>query len=222
PCSNEAPKRQSWIRMDASLSVDSKRALPDATAMSRTFGLLLALALLANAVSAEERPQGLLWHRSGHPATLPLQVKTDAGLDYLLHLRDVETGRIVLAAYIRGGEFFRVLTPPGLFDVMFFYGEEWRGEASMFGPETQSITLDQPLTFGASVRRKHGHLIDLRDSGEIAVREFALCQRLALDPDSLRYRLHPEDRSYARSGPRPFPPSRFAFRRYELQSRVCE
>lgn len=153
--------------------------------MHRSLVSFVILLCLATPGMAGERPKGLLWNRSGLAATLPLQVRTDPEADYLVRLRDVETEQIVLAAYIRGGEFFRVLVPPGQYDVLFASGETWRGEDALFGPETQSFILDDPLSFGATVSRKHGHSIDLRAETGIAVRDFALCQRFALDFNSL-------------------------------------
>jgi hypothetical protein len=88
------------------------------------FLLVLVLALPALSAFAEERPQGLLWNRSGLPATIPLQIKTNAGVDYFLTLRDVERDRVVLAAYVWGGEFFQVLVPPGRFELVFASGDD--------------------------------------------------------------------------------------------------
>lgn len=181
--------------------------------------LLLGLICLASAAATQERPQGLLWNRSGMAATLPLQVKTDAGRDYLLHLRDVDTGRAVLAAYIRGGAFFRVLAPPGTFEVVFYSGEIWGGEAALFGPETRRIMVDRPLTFAATISRRNGHLIDLRKGADTVVEDFAICQRLALDPDSLR---RPDETARADGdGLRSRSPD-FVRRRYDVRSRVCD
>lgn len=140
----------------------------------------------------------------------------------MLHLRDAETGKIVLAAYIRGGEFFRVLVPPGSFELMFSYGKEWKGEAALFAPETQSFILDQPLTFGASVRRKNGHLIDLSEGGDIVVRDFAICQRLAPDPKSQRYRRDRVGELHVYPGLGFFRPPKPVLKRYKLQSHVCD
>ncbi len=196
--------------------------MTNATGMSRPICLLLALGLFACPVAAQQRPQGLLWHRSGLAATLPLQIKTEAGADYLLHLRDIETEQIVLAAYIRGGEFFRVLVPPGSFELMFSFGRNWQGEVMAFGPETQSLTLDQSLTFSATARRKNGHLIDLTDGGDIVVRDFAFCQRLARDPRSLRRPHRPVGTLRARPALEPFPPQKLVVPRYELRSHVCD
>ena len=91
----------------------------------------------------------------------------------------------MLAAYIRGGEFFRVLVPPGSFELQFAFGKNWKDEDALFGPVTQHFVLDHPLRFGATVTRKLGHLIDLKDETEVAVRNFNFCQRQSLALESL-------------------------------------
>lgn len=188
--------------------------------MWHVIGLCMVWLALAVPGGAEERPEGLLWNRSGLPAGLPLQVKTAAGADYLLYLRDTGTGRDVLAAYLRGGEFFRVLVPPGRYQLHFASGTDWQGEAALFGPGTRRFVLDPPLAFGASVARKAGHLVDLRDLRDITTRDLAICQRLVLDPDSLNWPWPPIWQPggwLPPEGPRDYPVPR-----YDLVSRICE
>ena len=60
-------------------------------------------------------PAGLMWNRTGLPAVFPLQVKTPPGQDHVLTLIDADTGTDALAAYIKGGAFFKVLVPPGTY-----------------------------------------------------------------------------------------------------------
>jgi hypothetical protein len=182
----------------------------------------LALVLSAAAGKAEERPEGLLWNRSGLAATLPLQVKTSPGADYLLRLRDVETGRKVLAAYVRGGEFFRVLVPPGRYDLIFASGIDWQGEAKLFGPDTQHFVLDPALSFGAKVTRKEGHLVDLRNRESITIRDVAICQRLALDPKSLEHTNWLAGKRRARAEDVPRLPPQYPILRYDLWSQFCD
>ena len=120
---------------------------------------------LGTAYAENERPAGLLWNQTGLPAVFPLQIKTTPGADYLVILSDVESNTEVLAAYARGGEFFRVLVPPGEFDIRIYYGTDWQGEEERFGTgaETGTITLPDPLRFSVKgYDRKSGHLIDLR------------------------------------------------------------
>lgn len=135
---------------------------------SLVVAIMSAVCLLAlGPVNADsDRPAGLLWNRTGLPAVFPLQIKTTPGADYLVMLSDSSTNEEALAAYARGGEFFRVLVPPGLFDIQIYYGTNWRGEEERFGtgPETGTITLPDPLLFSVKgLDRKSGHLIDLRD-----------------------------------------------------------
>ena len=117
--------------------------------------------------ASPDRPEGLLWNRTGIPATLPLTVETAPGADYYLRLRDSQTGEMALAAYIRGGEAFRVLVPPGRFDVLFDAGQGWQGETALFGAETRRLTLAGPLSFSAGLSRRAGHYVDLTDPAGI-------------------------------------------------------
>lgn len=188
--------------------------------MWRALGFCLVWLAFGVPGGAAERPLGLLWNRSGLPARLPLQIKTAAGADYLLHLRDVQNGRDVLAAYVRGGGFFRVLVPPGRYELQFASGTDWQGEAALFGPGTRRFVLVPPLTFAASVTKKEGHLVDLRDLADITTRGFAICQRFVLDPDSLNRPGPPiwQPGTWLPSdGPREYPVPR-----YDLVSRICE
>lgn len=188
--------------------------------MWRCLASALLAVLLAAPGGADERPQGLMWNRSGLPARLPLQIKTAAGADYLLHLRDTGTGRDVLAAYLRGGEFFRVLVPPGRFELHFASGTDWQGEVALFGPKTRRFVLDPALSFGASATKKAGHLVDLRDLGDITTRDFAICQRFVLDPDSVNQPWPPiwqPGTWLPPEGPREYPVPR-----YDLVSRICD
>lgn len=180
---------------------------------------LFLLVMLAAPVAAGTRPEGLMWNRSGLPLTLPLQVKSDAGGDHYLRLVDPAAGQAVLAAYVRGGEIFRVLVPPGRFVLEIASGRDWQDEDALFGPQTVQVTLEPPLVFGAQgVARKSGALLDLRGD-QVTVRGFGLCQRFMLDPDSLAgswARAHPTDL---------LPPperERFAVPRYTLRARVCD
>lgn len=153
--------------------------------------LLVLVAQGAWAESSGPRP-GLMWNRTGLPAVFPLQVKTRVGQDYVLLLSDAQTGADVLAAYIEGGQFFRVLVPPGTFMVRFASGVTWQGEDAMFGRhgETQVIKMPEPLTFEVvGLRVKAGHLIDIRDvspgeTAQLTHGPVRICQRVRLLPDA--------------------------------------
>jgi hypothetical protein len=151
--------------------------------------LLGAAAPAAAAGSAPhpDPPAGLMWNRSGLPAVFPLVVKTAPGPDYMLTLIDTGTGKPVLAAYIDGGAFFRVLVPPGTFRLRFASGQTWRGEEELFEPgdSTEMFELDTPLTFETrGLGTKAGHIIDLTGSapgrlaeaGNIKRKDQFICQ----------------------------------------------
>ncbi len=131
-------------------------------------------------------PAGLLWLRSDLPAVFPLQVKTAPGRDYHLTLTDTATGKDTLAAYIRGGAFFRVLVPPGRYSARFALGTVWKGADALFGAATKMHELSEPLRFGTrGIGRKAGHLVDLRgliDTRQaVKTRSLSICQSVRLD-----------------------------------------
>lgn len=142
-------------------------------------------------VADEPRPRaGLMWNRTGLPAIFPLVVRTLPGRDFFMVLTERATGTPALAAYVRGGAFFRVLVPPGTYDVTFAHGTGWRGEDALFGPgrETGIYRLDRPLSFEVvGLSRKQGHLIDLSRvfaEGEVSAmhRPLSICQRVVDRP----------------------------------------
>lgn len=152
--------------------------------MRRPFALLLMIVLVLPAF-AQDRPRaGLMWNRSGLPATLPLVVRTMPAQDYVVFLAPVDGGNPVMAGYIHGGTFFRLLVPPGTWDVRFAHGRDWQGEEALFGPQTEWTRVEKPMTFGASVARKHGYIIRLIErEGKMQVVSAGpldLCQALTL------------------------------------------
>ncbi|AQS48391.1 hypothetical protein BMG03_11730 [Thioclava nitratireducens] len=185
------------------------------------WGLLLLV--LASQATAEERPQGLLWSETDLPRTMPLQIKSAPDRDLYIVLRDAMTGQDVMGAYAQGGEFFRLLVPPGRFELQVALGpaEDWKGGATLFGPDTERLRLDPPLDFGVTgFARKGGHLVDLSDLGAIAQKSLGICQRLALDFDSVT--TAPEA---VRPGVKPRDPMEipeFPVPKYRRVDRICD
>lgn len=153
-------------------------------------GLMLGALLLPSPDAAAEGGSpprtGLLWRQGGLPAVFPLQVRTAAGQDHYLTLNDSDTGQPVLAAYIRGGDFFRVLVPPGRYELNFASGLRWQDEERLFGSQTLSFRIDAPLIFETrGIGTKAGHIVDLRALGDtgiaVAVTPLSICQRFGPD-----------------------------------------
>jgi len=185
--------------------------------------LLAGPALAQDRAEGLARPQGLLWSDTELPRTLPLQVKTAEGRDYYFVLRDVATGRDVIGAYAQGGAFFRLLVPPGLYELQIASGQEadWQGRAGLFGAQTQRFVLEPPLGFGVTgYARKGGHLVDLRNLGAIAQTSLGICQRLVLDPESVR--VAPDAPMPGVSPRDPLEIPEFKVPRYREVSRICD
>ncbi len=165
-----------------------------------TIAALMITGAAAWAEDAVDRPNGLMWNRTGLPAVFPLLVKTDPGRDYVIVLQEVSDGSHDLAAYARGGETLRVLVPPGTFMVIVQYGEVWQGDDQGFGfgSDAGVMTLPDPLTFRVQgLSQKNGHMIDLRgmigaENPEVIVEARALCQARSTYRES---RIDPLDRS---------------------------
>ncbi|WP_222869568.1 hypothetical protein ROLI_000840 [Roseobacter fucihabitans] len=179
------------------------------------FGVCFGLVVLPAAARSQETAEpraGLMWHHSGLPAVFPLQLRTPPGSDYYVRLFEPETDRAVLAAFMKGGSFFRVLVPPGRYDLRFAWGETWIDERELFGAgnRTRLFALDQPLRFAIrDFATKAGHLVDITFSDDaqevqVAVTAQFICQgaRIASFPrlqppfedgDPYRFRIPDDD-----------------------------
>ena len=183
-------------------------------ALGAALGALL-LILAALPLRADE--SGLLWNRSGLPATFPLQVRSDPGLHWRVTLIDSGSGAPALAAHFRGGRFFRVLVPPGTYTLVFEAGPDWRGAGFGAGGPTRSFAYGRQLVFGVrGLSRKVGHIVDIRAAGQQAQapvpRRLAICQRQRLRP--------PEEISQWRRPADPLDLHRFRWRR-DVIERYC-
>lgn len=187
--------------------------------MTRLICLLLLIAL-SQPVRADDQPRtGLMWNRSGLPATLPLVVVTTPGTDHVVFLSGAD-GTDIMAGYIVGGEFFRLLVPPGTWHVRIAHGQRWQDGDLPFGPDTEWTRIARPMTFGAGISRRHGHIIRLIESnGRMQVASIGpldQCQSLTITTDVI-------DLDDERDDPNRLPAP--ALRRLEIdvdtRSRVC-
>lgn len=190
--------------------------------MRRLIALLLTLAL-ALPSWAQDRPRaGLMWNRSGLPATLPLVVRTMPGQDYVVFLSPAEGGDPVMAGYIHGGQLFRLLVPPGLWDVRFAHGRDWQGETALFGPQTEWTRMQQPMRFNASVARRQGHVIRLIESEGrmqvVSVEPWDLCQGLTVTTGIINL----DDERAGDTNRLPAPGLRWLEIELDRRSRVCD
>lgn len=185
-------------------NVGNEADLLEQVRSGRIAGLLLVLVLSTavlftstdnTATASPTQQAGLMWNRSGLPAVFPLQVKTPPGQDYFLTLIDNDTGKAALAAYIKGGVFFKVLVPPGGFTLRFATGDVWQGEDALFGPgaNTHLFELRKPLIFetrGFGI--KAGHIVSLLEHqpgqiAQVAVKDQLVCQSIMFEFPSSSY-----------------------------------
>jgi hypothetical protein len=190
------------------------------SALPIVLALLLCLGFAvsgARAADVAPPPAGLLWNKTGLPAVFPLQVKTLPGRDHVVTLIDAETGEEALAAYIRGGAFFRVLVPPGVYRLRFASGKHWQGEALFFGegPDIEVFELRRVLRFETrGLGTKAGHIVDLRGRGtEAQITEQRICQ--SFRPD------FPRPISRPREDRRAVGPDYEVPQRRDVRSRYC-
>lgn len=223
------------------------RAWSGVLALALCFGLIAPGAVAGESATP---PAGLLWNRTGLPAVFPLQVKTLAGQDYYLTLLDAETGAEAMAAYIRGGAFFKVLVPPGVYRLRFAAGNVWQGEEDLFGPgdKTERFELRNPLRFetrGLGV--KAGHIVNLRNRqpglfAEATLKEHLICQSFRPEfprrvPSAQRWKWYVQGTGQhqtrrrdllgvsgdfpGKTRPFEFTPDAYTVPRHDVRSRVC-
>lgn len=132
--------------------------------MLRLTALILCLLIPALAMANDRPRAGLMWNNSGLPATFPLQVKTMPGKDYVVYITEPDSGDPVMAGYIRGGDFFRLLVPPGKWRLRFAHGWGWQGEVGLFGTATGWTEMEEILDFHVVGRdRRRAYIVTLTE-----------------------------------------------------------
>ena len=203
----------------------------------RRIALLLLILVLPLAALAQDRPRvGLIWNRSGLPATLPLQVRSPPGRDHVIFLTRADMDTPEVTGFIQGGAFFRLLVPPGEWRIRIASGTDWQGEDALFGPETEWQELPETLRFGAGKSRLNGHVLTLEE-GAITVAPQAICRLPQWhagtfddeDPVGRQPRepqpLHPQRRPTYTDPPAPKihqPPLSYPDRDLRLRSVLCD
>ncbi|WP_299360495.1 hypothetical protein [uncultured Paracoccus sp.] len=198
--------------------------------------LMLVLAILPLDALAEDRPRsGLMWNRSRLPATFPVVVKTPPGEDYVMFVTRPADGAAVMAGYIRGGDFFRLLVPPGEWRLRFAFGTAWQGETNLFGAATDWIDVQHALDFRVlGLNRRRAYVITLTEQdGTVKVvdaRPGAECQ-LVLWNSEIREApvdlpgMSPEEREVLvgpQQEPLTRPRLRYVDSEFDVYTRLCE
>jgi hypothetical protein len=100
-------------------------------------------------------------YRTGK-ALAPLEILTPAsGGHHLVKLVDWNSGKEVMAVFIRSGEKIHVKVPLGSYHIRDATGSKWYGIALLFGPETSYAELDAQFDFEREGEQVRGHSIEL-------------------------------------------------------------
>jgi hypothetical protein len=91
----------------------------------------------------------------------PLQIQSSVGDHYFVKLEDANSGRPVLAVFVRGGQNEELEVPLGTYTVKYAAGEKWYGIHHLFGPDTQFSRADQTFTFSSNGYQYTGYTITL-------------------------------------------------------------
>ena len=106
---------------------------------------------------------GVMWNKTGRSLLAPLGVQTSIGTDYYIKLVDAETNRDAVAIYVIGGQDLEVLVPLGSYRMRYAYGETWRGEHHLFGPEDLTAVEEalEIFDFSESYEGFSGYTVEL-------------------------------------------------------------
>jgi hypothetical protein len=110
------------------------------------------------------------------PATSPVEIKTTSGpAHYFVKVVDWYTKKPVITVFIRSGETYETLIPPGLYEIKYAAGSNWYGEDVFFGECTTFTKTEKQFNF----TNTSGYYIELiyqaggnLDSSEISREEF--------------------------------------------------
>ena len=104
---------------------------------------------------------GSVQRNSNQTGEAPLQIKTSAGMNYLVRLEDTNSGQNVMDVFVRGGSTVEVEVPLGTYRLKYAAGQNWYGLPHLFGPETSYSKADTPFRFYIEGQRISGYTVTL-------------------------------------------------------------
>ena len=113
-------------------------------------------------IAVPQPDTGALLSRSRYSQpTGPLEIVTRGTDDYVVKLRDVDTGEEVLSFYVRAGETAEVEVPLGSYELSYACGQTWYGTKHLFGDSTRCAKADEVFTFELDGRSVTGWTVEL-------------------------------------------------------------
>ena len=83
--------------------------------------------------------------------------------DFFIKLRDSESKKVILVAYVKSGTKFKTKVPLGSYELVYASGGTvWRGEDYLFGSKTTISQSDKVFLFTKSGNTFTGHIITLK------------------------------------------------------------
>jgi hypothetical protein len=99
---------------------------------------------------------------SGRAGRAPLRITTPPGSNYLIKLVQQGTKRVVLSAYITGGDTKNFTVPLGTYSIFYAQGQIWCGDKEAFGRQnTHLMRLMGDFAFTRDRDGYAGHDIEL-------------------------------------------------------------
>ena len=76
-----------------------------------------------------------------------LKIDTPNGSNYLIRLKDIDSGKKIATIYIQGGQPYSAKVPLGNYVMVYASGTEWYGNKLKFGPEMVTNKFDSVMSF---------------------------------------------------------------------------
>lgn len=118
---------------------------------------------------------GIMWNKTGRQPEAPLAIKTNSGKNFFVKLVNSATGRDMVGIYVVGGQPFETLVPLGSYKIKYAYGDTWRGEQHLFGPNEHTGFSETTWVFNFKISDGYveGYEIELilQIDGNLPVRE---------------------------------------------------
>ena len=105
----------------------------------------------------------------------PLTIETRGDKNYYIKLRDIQTGKVVLTAFISGGDTAELEVPIGTYELFYATGKDWYGLDLLFWEETQYFKANETFDFYEDGEYVNGWNVELylQNNGNMTTTEIS-------------------------------------------------
>jgi hypothetical protein len=163
------------IPLDVPATIIDNRTLVPVRFIGETFGAMVSWDAASRTITITQGSTGVMinglkekplpengtivkYYKS--PATSPIEIITRSGpVHYFVKVADWYTREPVITVFIRSGNTFETLIPPGIYEIKYAAGSRWYGdgEDELFGVETICTKADKQFGFTST----SGYTIEL-------------------------------------------------------------